>query len=44
MTTNGDFGDLWGLKIMGTPGKIIEVIHHLSPKAHNFVLKMRKFH
>ena len=29
MTTNGDF---WGLKIMGTRGKIVDVIHHLSPK------------
>ena len=29
MTTNGDF---WGLKIMGTRVKIIDVIHHLSPK------------
>ena len=27
MTTNGDF---WGL--MGTRGKIVDVIHHLSPK------------
>ena len=29
MTTNGDF---WGLKTTGTRGKIIDVIHHLSPK------------
>ena len=26
------FGDKWGLKIMGTKGKIADVIHHLSPK------------
>ena len=26
------FGDKWGLKIMGTRGKIVDVIHHLSPK------------
>ena len=26
------FGDQWGLKIMGTRGKIVDVIHHLSPK------------
>ena len=29
MTTNGDF---WGLKIMATRGKVVDVIHHLSPK------------
>ena len=29
MTTNGDF---WGLKIIGTRGKIVDLIHHCSPK------------
>ena len=29
MTTNRDF---WGLKIMGTRGKFVDLIHHLSPK------------
>ena len=29
MTTSGDF---WGQKIMGTRGKIVNRIHHLSPK------------
>ena len=35
MTINGDF---WGLKIMGTPGQNVDVIHDLSPK-----LKSQKF-
>ena len=26
------FGDFWGLKIMGTRGQLVDVIHHLSPK------------
>ena len=36
MTTNGDF---WGLKIMGTRGKIVDVIHHLSPKVPMNILR-----
>ena len=28
----GGGGDFWGLKIMGTRGEIVDVIHHLSPK------------
>ena len=32
MITNGDFWALMGTKIMGTRGKIDDVIHHLSPK------------
>ena len=28
----------WGLKIMGTRGKIVDVIHHLSPKSLHIFL------
>ena len=42
MTTNGDFWDLWGIKIMGTRGKIVDVIHHLPSKVPR--LLGTKFH
>ena len=38
MTANGDFWGLMGTKIMGTQGKIVDVIHHLSPNVPIIIL------